>query len=340
MLEFPLLLFIITVALLFDYTNGAHDTGNVIATVIATRALTPKQAVVMASLLNFAGAMVGNKVALTIGAGILNTALVMNCKLLVLAALLGAIFWNVLTWILGLPSSSSHALVGGLIGAGVAYAGWGALEYASIFWKVIIPIFTSPLAGFVIGYFATLGLAWTCVNTKPRPANRAFRRLQILSSSVMAFSHGMNDAQKTMGIITLALFIFGKIPVIAVPLWVKISCAAVMALGTVTGGWKIVKTMGSKFFHMEPLHGFAIQTASALVIAGATHFGAPISTTHVISSAVLGSGSVRNISAVRWKMAGKMVTAWFLTLPAAALVGALMFWLLQFLGSFAGSGRG
>ena len=335
MLEFPLLLpAIIIIALVFDYTNGVHDTGNVIATVIATRALTPKQAVAMASLLNFAGAMAGTKVALTVGTGILNTALIMNCKLLVLAALFGAISWNVLTWILGLPSSSSHALVGGLIGAGAAYRRWRTLEYASIFWNVIVPIFASPLAGFTVGYFATLGLAWACVKAKPRPANRAFRRLQILSSSMMAFSHGMNDAQKTMGIITLALFIFGMIPVIAVPLWVKISCAAMMSLGTVTGGWKIVKTMGSRFFHMEPLHGFAIQTASALVIEAATHFGAPISTTHVISSAVLGSGSVRNISAVRWGVAGKMATAWFLTLPASALVGALMFWLLQFLTGF------
>ena len=335
MLEIALLLLIIIIALVFDYTNGAHDTGNVIATVIATRALTPKQAVVMASLLNFAGAMVGNKVALTVGTGILSTNLIMNCKLLVLAALLGAIFWNVLTWILGLPSSSSHALVGGVIGAGVVYGGWGTLEYVSIFWKVIVPIFASPLAGFIVGYFATLGLAWGCTKMKPKPANRAFRKLQILSSSVMAFSHGMNDAQKTMGIITLALFIFGKIPEIAVPLWVKISCATVMMMGTITGGWKIVKTMGSKFFRMEPLHGFAIQTASALVIEGATYFGAPISTTHVISSSVLGCGSVRNISAVRWGVARKMVTAWVLTLPAAALVGALMFWLLQFLASFA-----
>lgn len=332
MFELPLILLsIIVIALVFDYTNGAHDTGNVIATVIATRALTPKQAVAMASLLNFAGAMVGDKVALTVGTGILNTALIMNCKLLVLAALFGAIFWNIITWILGLPSSSSHALVGGLIGAGVAYSGWGTLEYASIFWKIILPIFASPLAGFIVGYFATLGLAWAFVKAKPKPANRTFRRLQIVSSSLMAFSHGMNDAQKTMGIITLALFIFGRIPVVAVPLWVKISCAVVMTLGTMTGGWKIVKTMGSKFFRMEPLHGFTIQTASALVIEGATHFGAPISTTHVISSAVLGSGSVRNISAVRWGMAGKMVTAWFLTLPASALVGALMFRLLQFL---------
>ncbi|MEI7435953.1 MAG: inorganic phosphate transporter [bacterium] len=335
MLEFPLLLLcIIIIALVFDYTNGANDTGNVIATVIATRALTPKQAVVMAALLNFSGALVGDKVALTVGTGILNTDLIMNCKVLVLAALLGAISWNVTTWMLGLPSSSSHALVGGLIGAGVAYGGWGTLEYASIFWKVIVPIVASPLAGFIVGYFVTLGLAWLCVKAKPKPANRAFRRLQIISASVMAFSHGMNDAQKTMGIITLALFIFGRIPVIAVPLWVKIACAVVMMLGTVTGGWKIVKTLGSKFFNMEPLHGFAIQTAAALVIEGATHFGAPISTTHVISSSVLGSGSVRNISAVRWGMAGKMITAWFLTLPAAALVGALMFWLLQFLAGF------
>lgn len=332
MSELPLLLLVIIfIALAFDYTNGAHDTGNVIATVIATRALTPKQAVVMASILNFAGAMVGDKVALTVGAGILNTNLIMNCKLLVLAALLGAIFWNVLTWILGLPSSSSHALVGGLIGSGVAYGGWGVLEYGSIFWKVIVPIFASPLGGFVVGYFATLGLAWAFVKAKPRPSNRIFRRLQILSSSLMAFSHGMNDAQKTMGIISLALFIFGAIPAITVPMWVKVSCATVMMLGTMTGGWKIVKTMGSKFFRMEPLHGFAIQTASALIIEGATHFGAPISTTHVISSAVLGSGSVRNISAVRWGVAGKMITAWFLTLPASALVGALTFWVLQFL---------
>lgn len=340
MLEFPLLLLsIIIIALVFDYTDGAHSTGNVIATVIATRALTPKQAVVMASLLNFAGALVGEKVALTVGSGILNPALIMNCKLLVLAALLGAIFWNVLTWILGLPSSSSHALMGGLIGAGVAYGGFGTLEYASIFWKIIVPIFVSPLAGLVVGYFVTLGLAKLCVKAKPKPANRAFRRLQILSASVMAFSHGMNDAQKTMGIITLALFIFGEIPVIAVPLWVKISCATVMTLGTMTGGWKIVKTMSNKFFHMEPLHGFAIQTASALVIEGATYFGAPISTTHVISSSMLGAGSVRNISAVRWEMAERMVTAWFLTLPASALVGALTFWLLQFLAIFAGGSR-
>ena len=331
--EFPFLLaIIIVVALLFDYTNGAHDTGNVIATVIATRALTPKQAVDMAGLLDFAGALVGNKVALTVGTGIVNPDLILHCKVLVLAALLGAIFWNVLTWVLGLPSSSSHALVGGLIGAGVAYGGWGTLEYASIFWKVIVPVFVSPLAGVMVGYLATLGLAWACVQANPRPANRAFRRLQILSASVMAFSHGMNDAQKTMGMITLALFIFGRIPVMAVPLWVKFACAIAMVLGTVTGGWKIVKTLGSKFFTMEPLHGFAIQTAAALVIEGATCFGAPISTTHVISSSVLGSGSVRNISAVRWGMAGKMVTAWFLTLPAAAVVGALMLWLLQLLG--------
>ncbi len=333
MLEIPvLLLCIIIIALVFDYTNGANDTGNVIATVIATRALTPKQAVVMASLLNFAGAMVGNKVALTVGTGILTPTLIMNCRLLVLAALFGAIFWNIITLMLGLPSSSSHALVGGLIGAGIAYGGWGTLEYSSIFWKVVVPIFASPLAGFIVGYLATLGLNWACVKAKPKPANRAFRRLQILSSSVMAFSHGMNDAQKTMGMITLALFIFGMIPAIVVPLWVKIACATVIMLGTITGGWKIVKTIGTKFFRMEPLHGFAIQTAAALVIEGATHFGAPISTSHVISSAVLGSGSVRNISAVRWNMARRMLTAWGLTLPAAALMGALMFWLLQFLG--------
>ncbi|HNW92012.1 MAG TPA: inorganic phosphate transporter [bacterium] len=339
MLELPLLLIVIVgAALVFDYTNGANDTGNVIATVIATRALTPKQAVVMAAVFNFIGALMGTAVAMTVVSGIVNiekispgsgdvTALA-GCKFLVLAAVLGAIAWNVLTWLLGLPSSSSHALVGGLIGAGIAYGGFGMLKVGSIMTKVVVPIFASPLAGLLVGYGATLGLTWLSVRARPRPANRLFRRLQIFSSSVMAFSHGMNDAQKTMGLIALALYIFGRNPELAVPLWVKLACATVMVLGTVTGGWRIVKTLGSKFFRMEPIHGFAIQTASALVIEGATHFGAPISTTHVISSAVLGAGSVRSLSAVRWKVAGRMVTAWFLTLPAAALVGALMFWLL------------
>ncbi len=324
-----LLVVIIFVALVFDYTNGAHDTGNVVATVIATRSLTPKQAVAIAAVLNFLGAMVGDKVALTVGKGIVNTAAIMDCHTLVLAALLGAIFWNLLTWVLGLPSSSSHALVGGLIGAGWAYGGRATLEFSSIFWKVILPIFLSPLCGFLVGYGATLALAWMSVGARPKSANRLFRRLQVISSSIMAFSHGMNDAQKTMGIITLALFIFGRIPSIAVPLWVKIFCAIVMMLGTVTGGWKIVKTMSSKFFTMEPIHGLAIQTASAAVIEGATVLGAPISTTHVISASVLGSGSVRSLATVRWGVAGRMVIAWFLTLPAAALVGALMFRLLQ-----------
>ena len=332
MLEVPLLLaFIVLIALVFDFTNGAHDTGNVIATIVATRALTPVKAVMLAATLNFAGALAGDQVAQTIGKGIVDTGRLLDSRLLVLAALLGAIFWNVLTWVLGLPSSSSHAMVGGLIGAGVASGGWHAIECRSVFWKVVVPIFASPLCGFVVGYLTLLGLAWIYhrIPVRPTPANRLFRRLQILSSGLMAFSHGMNDAQKTMGIITLALFLFGAIPAVDVPLWVKISCAVVITLGTLCGGWKIVRTMGNKIFRMEPIHGFAIQTASAIVIEAATLCGAPISTTHVISCAVMGAGSVRRISAVRWSMAGRMVMAWLLTLPAAAVVGGLVYRLLE-----------
>ena len=333
MLEIALLLLIIIIALVFDYTNGAHDTGNVIATVIATRALTPKQAVVMASLLNFAGAMVGNKVALTVGTGILSTNLIMNCKLLVLAALLGAIFWNVLTWILGLPSSSSHALVGGVIGAGVVYGGWGTLEYVSIFWKVIVPIFASPLAGFIVGYFATLGLAWGCTKMKPKPANRAFRKLQILSSSVMAFSHGMNDAQKTMGIIAVVLFKNGYLcSTFYIPYWVEFACYLVIALGTMSGGWRIVKTMGTKITKLQPMGGFCAETAAAISIIGASVAGIPVSTTHTITGAIMGVGSTKRLTAVRWGIAGNIIWAWVLTIPISAQISAFIYLFLTAFG--------
>ncbi|MCY3018435.1 MAG: inorganic phosphate transporter [Planctomycetota bacterium] len=331
--EIPFLLAaIVVVALIFDYTNGAMDSGNAIATVVSTKVLSPRTAVAMAAVLNLLGAFIGTKVASTMGKGIVNADMVMGCHSLILAALLGAIVWNGLTWYLGLPSSSSHSLVGGLMGAAIAHGGWASLNYQSILEKIILPLLLSPLTGFIAGYLLMLALAWMFVRANPRKANNAFRRLQVVSAALMATSHGTNDAQKTMGIITLALFLFGMIPEMEVPTWVKWACAGAMVLGTATGGWKIIKTMGHKIFKLEAVHGFAAETAATMVVNTASHFGAPISTTHVISAAVLGVGSSKRLSAVRWGVAGRMVVAWVLTIPAAALVGAVCLYVLKALG--------
>ena len=331
--DIPILLVIIVgVALIFDYTNGAHDSANAIASVVSTKVLSPKAAVIMAGTLNFAGAFLGTHVAETIGKGIVKPEMISGCHTLLLAALFGAIFWNFLTWYIGLPSSSSHALIGGLMGAGIVYSGWGSLEYRSILEKVIIPLFLSPVSGFIAGYIFMLGLAWLTCRTRYKSANAVFKKLQIIAAACMALSHGMNDAQKTMGIIALALVIFHQIPVLYVPVWVKIACAAVIMMGTLNGGWKIIKTMGQKIFKMQPIHGFAAQSATAGVILSASMFGAPISTTQVISSSVLGVGSSKRISAVRWGVAGSMVLAWFVTIPASAAVGALCMFLLKTFG--------
>jgi inorganic phosphate transporter, PiT family len=323
---------IVIVALVFDYTNGAHDSANAIATVVSTKVLSPRTAVLMAALLNFVGALVGTSVAHTIGSGIIHPDMVKGSQALVLAALVGAIFWNALTWYLGLPSSSSHALIGGLIGSAIAHGGWATLNYVSIVKKVVLPLFLSPMAGLLGGYLLMLLLAWLCREAHPQKANSAFRKLQIASSAFMATSHGLNDAQKTMGIITLALFIFHLIPTMEVPLWVKMASASVMGLGTATGGWKIVKTMGHKIFKLEAIHGFAAETAAALVIVGASSVGAPISTTHTISSTVLGVGASKRLSAVRWGVAGNMVIAWLLTIPMTGLVAWGMYCLLGAIG--------
>lgn len=327
-----MLVAIVALALFFDYTNGAHDSANAIATIVSTKVLSPKIAVLMAATLNLVGAFMGEHVAKTMGSGIVNAEVVAGCQGIVLAALIGAILWNLLTWYLGLPSSSSHALIGGLIGAAIAYSGFEALNFISIVRKVIIPLVLSPLAGFLGGYLIMVLLSWMFHKAKPRKVNSLFRKLQIVSSAFMATSHGQNDAQKTMGIITLALFLSHQIPEIHVPLWVKISCALAMGLGTATGGWKIVKTMGHKIFKLEPVHGCAAETAAAIVITGASHFGAPISTTHVISTAVLGVGASKRLSAVRWGVAGSMVVAWIITIPASGLVAGLSFLLLQHFG--------
>ncbi len=328
-----LLILIIIIAIIFDFTNGANDSANAIATIVSTKVLSPMQAVIMASVLNMAGAFIGTHVATTIGKGIVNADIIAGCQTIILAALMGAILWNLITRYFGLPSSSSHALIGGLIGAAVAYKGFNSLQYSSIIDIVILPLFLSPLAGFIGGYLLMLALAWITCKLNPRKMNKLFKRLQVVAAAFMALTHGSNDGQKTMGIITLALFLFHQIPAIEVPFWVKLICATAIAIGTATGGWKIIKTMGKKIFKMEPVHGFAAETSSALVIMTASLIGAPISTTHVFSSSILGVGSSKRFSAVRWGVAGQMVTAWVLTLPASAIVGMICFYIINlFLG--------
>lgn len=336
MLEIPFLLIaIIVIALIFDFTNGANDSANAIATVVSTKVVSPGIAVIFAAILNFAGAFLGTKVAMTIGSGIVNPDLVRGCQALVLSALLGAISWNLLTLYLGLPSSSSHALIGGLIGSAIMYHGWAALNWVNIIDKIVLPLVISPLGGFIGGYLLMLLLAWLCCRMSPRFNNLIFKKLQLVSAGFMAISHGMNDAQKTMGIISLALFIFHEIPTFSIPLWVRIACALAMFLGTATGGWRIVKTMGHKIFKLEPIHGFSAETSASLVIMIASHLGAPISTTHTISSSVMGVGASKRFSAVRWGVAGNMITAWILTIPASALVAALFFKCFEFVGIIA-----
>ncbi len=332
MFEVPLLLvLIVVVALAFDFTNGAHDCANAIATVVSTKVVTPRFAVGAAALLNLGGALLGTEVAKTLGSGIVLPQVVEGSHVLVLAALVGAIAWNGITWYYGIPSSSSHALIGGLIGAAVADAGFGALNGQGIVDKVLIPLIVAPLAGYAAGFVIMWIIYWICSRIARSRVNGAFRRLQLVSAGFMATSHGLNDAQKTMGIITLALVIFGEIDKVEVPLWVKLACAGSMALGTAVGGWKIVKTMGHRIFKLEPVHGFAAETSAALVISGASLVGAPVSTTHTISACIFGVGSTKRLSAVRWNVAGNLLTAWVLTLPAAGSVGFVSYWLLHFI---------
>lgn len=332
MFDIPVLLaLIVLVALVFDFTNGAHDCANAIATVVSTKVVTPRFAVGFAALFNLGGALLGTEVAKTLGSGIVLPQVVEGSHVLVLAALVGAITWNCITWYFGIPSSSSHALIGGLIGATVADAGFSALNSQGIVDKVLIPLVGSPLAGFVVGYLCMWLIYWIFGHVLRRTVNATFRRMQLVSAAFMAISHGLNDAQKTMGIVTLALMIFGKIDSVEVPLWVKLSCAGAMALGTAVGGWKIVRTMGHRIFKLEPVHGFAAESSAAIVITSASMLGAPVSTTHTISACIFGVGSTKRLSAVRWNVAGSLMTAWVLTLPAAGCVGFVSYWLLHFI---------
>jgi inorganic phosphate transporter, PiT family len=315
-----LLIAIVALALVFDYTNGFHDTANAIATSVSTRALSPRVAVLMAAGLNLLGALVSTSVAKTVGEGIVNTDLV--TLQVVSAALVGAVAWNLITWRFGIPSSSSHALFGGLIGAMIASAGVSGVIWSGVVEKIILPMIGSPLLGFVGAWVLMTGLIWLVRKRQQGPVNTWFRRLQPISAGFMAFSHGANDAQKTMGIIALALFASGQIETFTIPTWVKITCALAMAAGTYSGGWRIIHTLGAKVIKLDPIHGFAAETAAASVIQLATHFGVPVSTTHTITAAIMGVGSTQRLSAVRWGVAGNIVTAWILTLPAAGLVGA------------------
>ena len=315
-----LLLIVVAVALVFDFTNGFHDTANAVATAISTRALTPRQAVLLAAVGNLAGAFVTTAVAKTVGQGIIDVGLATQQT--ILAALIGAIAWNLVTWYVGLPSSSSHALFGGLIGAALVQSGTGGVEWNGIWEKIVIPGLASPVLGFAGAFVVLLAIYWAFIRITPTRANRVFRLGQLGSSSFFAFTHGANDAQKTMGVIALALFAHGSIDEFYVPTWVKWSAGLAIAFGTYVGGWRIIRTLGQRVFAMEPAAGFAAQTSAGLVLYGATHLGFPVSTTQCISGAVMGAGATQRFSAVRWGVAGNIVIAWILTIPAAAVVGA------------------
>ena len=324
------LVVVIVLAVAFDYINGFHDTANAIATSVATRALHPRHAIFMATAFNFIGAFAGTAVAKTIGAGLVDEAT--TTQAVVAAALIGAITWNLITWWFGLPSSSSHALIGGLLGATIVAAGTGALKVDGLVNKVLVPMISSPLIGFVGAFLLMLALYWVFRNAKRKPMARIFRRLQVLSAGYMAFSHGSNDAQKTMGIITLALFAAGAIPTIDVPFWVIVVSASALSLGTAVGGWRIMRTMGHRVVQLEPVHGFAAETTAATVLFGTAYLGMPVSTTHVISSAIMGVGSARGPKGVRWGVARRILLAWVITIPAAAVVAATAWAILHTIG--------
>jgi PiT family inorganic phosphate transporter len=317
-----MLLLVIAAALIFDYVNGFHDTANAIATCVSTRALSVKSAIIMAAVLNFAGAMVSTKVAATIGKGIVDAKDV--TQMVVFAGIMGAIVWDLITWYWGLPSSSSHAIIGGLIGAAVAHAGTAVLHWAGLK-KIILALVISPIVGTAIGFLFMLAILWAFRNKSPGPLNRGFRHLQVVSAAFMAFSHGTADAQKSMGVITMALVSFGTLPEFAVPMWVKFSCALAMGLGTAAGGWRIIKTVGKDFVKLQPVHGFCVETASAGVILGASSIGMPVSTTHVITSTILGVGLSKRLTAVNWNVAYRILWAWVLTIPASAIMAFITY---------------
>ena len=332
---------VVFAAIVFEYSNGFHDAANAIATVVSTKVLTPRQAIVMAAIFNLTGALLGGAVASTIGKGLVDTNFVTMAT--VLCALIAAFAWNITTWWVGLPSSSSHALIGGLCGAALATArgDWSVLKWNSGLWpKVVVPMITSPLAGFFLGALVMFALFLIFHRFTPAAVHSVFGKLQIFSAAWMAHSHGTNDAQKTMGIITLALFTgtkagsfdhlpgwltFLQTPAFAeIPAWVKILCAITMAVGTAAGGWRIIRTLGHKMVKLQPVHGFAAETSAAFIIQTASVYGIPLSTTHVISTSIMGVGAAKRFSGVKWTVVERIIWAWILTLPATGLIGFIL----------------
>ena len=322
-----LLVVVVVVALGFDFTNGFHDTANAVATSVSTRALSPRLAVLVAAIANLAGAFVTTAVAKTVGKGIIDTGLA-NEKT-ILAALIGAIVWNLITWRLGLPSSSSHALIGGLVGAALAQSGLDGVQWHGLVHSVAIPAVVAPAIAFAGAFALLLAIYWLLVWITPGAANRTFRLGQLASGTWVAFTHGANDAQKTMGVIALALFESGHISHFYIPTWVIVSAGLAIGAGTYVGGWRIMRTLGQRVVNMEPASGFAAQITGGATIYVATRLGYPLSTTHVISGSVMGAGATKRLSAVRWGVAGNIVFAWILTIPAAGLVAAALYWPVQ-----------
>ncbi len=326
MFSIYLVALVVILALVFDYINGFHDTANAIATSVSTKAVTPRMAIVIAACLNFVGALSGTAVASTIGKEIVAPDMV--TPLVLIAALIGAIFWNLFTWLFGIPSSSSHALIGGLIGAVIAGFGVTHVNWHG-FAKILSGLIIAPLLGVVVGSLVMTILFWLFKKHSPFKINNRFRRLQVISACMASFAHGSNDAQKSMGIITMVLFSANIIEVFHVPLWVTLCCAIAMAAGTAMGGWKIIRTMGGKIFRIEPIHGFAADATSSVVIFSASLLGAPVSTTHVVSSSIMGVGAAKRLRGVRWNIARQIIIAWFLTIPSVSIVAFLVYYLLS-----------
>jgi len=318
---------VIVLALAFDFINGFHDTANAIATSVSTRALKPRTAILLAAVMNFLGAIMFTGVAKTIGGSVADPAKLDNGLEVLIATLLAAIIWNLVTWWFGIPSSSSHALIGALAGAVFVGAGSEKLNWSG-FRTIIEGLVLSPVIAFVVGYIIMMILKWTFARRSPHTVNKGFRTMQIVTAAIQSFTHGTNDAQKAMGIITFALVTAKYQDHMEVPLWVKLSAALAMALGTSIGGWKIIKTMGTKIFKIEPINGFAADITGASVIFGATMLHLPVSTTHAITSAILGVGSAKRFSAVRWSVAGRIVIAWVITIPIVAVLAGLIYKLL------------
>jgi inorganic phosphate transporter, PiT family len=323
-----ILVLVVVVALAFDYINGFHDTANAIATVVSTGVLPIRTAVLLSAVLNFGGALLGTAVASTIGKGLIAAEAV--TQVVVLSALLGAVIWNLFTWYFGIPSSSSHALVGGLVGAGIARAGTAAVQTEGLL-KIVKSLIASPIIGFVLSFFVMIAITWIARRSRPSKVNALFRRLQMASAGFMALSHGSNDAQKTMGIITMSLLAYGAIAKgasdkFAVPLWVIVACATAMAMGTAAGGMRIIKTMGTKIIDLKPIHGFAAETSAAITILSSSFLGMPVSTTHVITGSIMGAGASQRVSAVRWGVTARILWAWVLTIPACAVVSMAIYY--------------